>query len=175
VGDQEKLTIHGASRKVYTLPLMLLLWSRIHLILWSLLVLLLGYALGTFLMVVERVASPEPMRILDHDVNRRAPIVHVEEIHEGMIIGAVGTGARLIIGNEPVIPKPDRSFSIPASDFLVNIISVPVPRGVAFVASKRGKNYYPVDSSAGKRLVPDNRLYFRTAEEAEAMGYQSGY
>jgi hypothetical protein len=40
-----------------------------------------------------------------------------------------------------------------------------------FVASRRGKRYYPVSSREGERLVPENRLYFRTAEEAERAGY----
>ena len=150
-------------------------WHRVHFIAWTILVLVLGYFLGTFTFALEKVIAPAPITLLPHDARpRRSPIVHVEEINDGNIIGMVGTGARLIIGNEAVVPRPDRSFAVPARPFLVNIIDVPIPRSAQFVASRRGRKYYPVDSSAGQRLVPENRLYFRTAEEAEALGYERG-
>jgi hypothetical protein len=42
-----------------------------------------------------------------------------------------------------------------------------------FVASKRGKLYYPVKKAAGQQIVPENRIYFRTEEEAPAAGYRA--
>ena len=55
------------------------------------------------------------------------------------------------------------------------MIREPVPPGTLCVASKRGKNYYKVDSSAGQKLAPENRVYFRTEEEARAAGYKKGF
>ena len=158
----------------YTSLLMQSFWFRLHLVSWTVLVLLLGYFLGLFVLRVEQTRAPAPIKVLNRDVHRRAPIVYIQEINDGDIVGVVGTGARLVIGDTVVIPKPDRSFRIAADPFLVNVFDVPIPRGVLYVASKRGKNYYPVDSSAGQRLVPDNRIYFRTAVEAEALGYKDG-
>ena len=43
----------------------------------------------------------------------------------------------------------------------------------AFVASKTGKKYYAVDSAAGKKIKEENRVYFKTGEEAEAAGYSA--
>ena len=146
-------------------------WLRLNLLTWTVLVLALGYAFGRFLFLVEEVGAPAPIQTLFRDVHHRAPIVHVQEINDGSIVGVIGTGARLVIGNNVVIPRPDRTFAISADPFLVNIIDIPIPRDALFVASKRGKKYYKVDSSPGKRLVPKNRLYFRTGAEAEAMGY----
>lgn len=40
-----------------------------------------------------------------------------------------------------------------------------------FVASKRGKRYYPVDCSGAKTLKETNKIYFQTAAEAEQKGY----
>jgi hypothetical protein len=40
-----------------------------------------------------------------------------------------------------------------------------------FVASKRGKRYYPVDCSGAKTLKESNKIYFQTAGEAEQKGY----
>lgn len=151
------------------------LWSRLHVVAWTLLVFLLGYSLGTFLLKVEEAVSPAPVRVLSRDRHRRAPFVHVQEIREGAIVGVVGTGARLVIGETVIVPHADRTFSLPAAVFLVNVVPVPVPRGAVFVASRRGKNYYPVGSPASERLVPENRIYFRSAEEAEALGYKKGY
>ena len=148
---------------------------RLHLVFWTFLVLSLGYAMGTFGLRLEQVNAPAPIRVLNRDIHRRAPIVHVQEINDGDIVGIVGTGARLVIGETVVVPGPDRTFRIAAEPFLVNIIDVPIPHGAEFVASKRGKKYYSVDSSAGNRLVPRNRIYFRSAEEAEALGYTPGF
>jgi len=148
-------------------------WLRIHTAFWTLLTLTLGYALGTFGLAVEMTGAPA-ITELREDVHVLLPIVHIREINNGSIVGTVGTGARLIIGETVVIASTDASFRVPANPFLVNIIDVPIPHGVTFVASKRGKNYYPVESSAGARLAPENRLYFQTAAEAEAMGYRAG-
>jgi hypothetical protein len=41
----------------------------------------------------------------------------------------------------------------------------------AFVASKKGKKYYPVNCAGAKSLAEANRIYFQTAGEAEAKGY----
>lgn len=152
------------------------LWTRLHLGFWTLLILTLGYSLGTFGLKVEEVgAPPAPITVSQEDTHEGIPLVRVQEINDGEIVGNVGEGARLIIGDEVITPRDDGSFRADARAFLVNIIDVKIPHGVLFVASSRGKNYYPVDSSAGEKLAPANRIYFRSAEEAEAMGYKKGY
>lgn len=40
-----------------------------------------------------------------------------------------------------------------------------------YLASKRGKKYYPVDCPAANNIKVENRLYFKTATEAESKGY----
>jgi len=40
-----------------------------------------------------------------------------------------------------------------------------------FVASSRGKYYYPADCSLAKNLSEKNKIYFKTREEAESRGY----
>ena len=40
-----------------------------------------------------------------------------------------------------------------------------------FVASKTGKKYYVIDSTQGKKIKQENRVYFKTAKEAEKSGY----
>lgn len=43
--------------------------------------------------------------------------------------------------------------------------------GKNYFASSRGTKYYSVGCSAGKTIKQENRVYFSTAEEAEAAGY----
>jgi len=40
-----------------------------------------------------------------------------------------------------------------------------------FVASSRGKYYYPVDCNLSDGLKKENRIYFKTQQEAENNGY----
>jgi len=40
-----------------------------------------------------------------------------------------------------------------------------------FVASSRGKYYYPVDCSLANGLKEENRIYFKTQQEAKNNGY----
>lgn len=40
-----------------------------------------------------------------------------------------------------------------------------------FVASKKGKKYYPINCAGAKSLSESNRIYFKDAAEAEAKGY----
>jgi hypothetical protein len=48
---------------------------------------------------------------------------------------------------------------------------VPLVEEAAWVASSRGSVYYLSSCSAARRLVPENRIYFRTEEEAKSAGY----
>lgn len=40
-----------------------------------------------------------------------------------------------------------------------------------YLASSRGKKYYPVDCPASQNIKEANRIYFKTANEAESKGY----
>lgn len=45
--------------------------------------------------------------------------------------------------------------------------------GKGFVASKSGKKYYAAGSAAAEKITEENRVSFKTAEEAEAAGYSA--
>jgi len=49
----------------------------------------------------------------------------------------------------------------------------PAPDIRAFVASKSGKKFYPVDSASAKKIAEENRVFFKTAEEAEKAGFSA--
>ncbi len=41
-----------------------------------------------------------------------------------------------------------------------------------WVASSRGRTYYRTGCSAANKLAPDNRIYFKSEEDAKAAGYR---
>lgn len=123
---------------------------------------------------MEEVGAPPPIEVLDRDINKPVPLVRISEINGGNIVGSIGTGTRLVIGEEVVIASEDGSFEIPANKFLVNVVDVQIPHGVNFVASKKGKKYYEVTSKSAERLAPKNRIYFKSEEDAIKMGYERG-
>lgn len=73
--------------------------------------------------------------------------------------------------NEPIVlegvtPVPEASILVPAvSKQNVN------PNG-NYVASSRGKMYYPIDCPAGSNLKEENKIYFKTSTAAEEAGYK---
>ena len=78
-------------------------------------------------------------------------------------LGSVQNSIRV----ENIPPK-----STEANSAIVSKIS-PETEGVGgnFVASRNGKKYYPADCKSANRIKAENRIYFRTAAEAEAAGY----
>jgi hypothetical protein len=81
----------------------------------------------------------------------------------GFIIGGkIITRPPLIIDKELIVNLDDNSTS---SGQAIN------PSQTLFVASSRGKYYYPVDCSLAQNLSEKNKIYFSTKEEAESRGY----
>ena len=134
-----------------------------------LLAILLGYLLGR--LTTLRFSLPETEISLVDDTRPGIPIVRIEGIRDGLIRGSIQGKARLFLGEEYIIPNESGAIAIEPDIFLEDIVTVLIPEGMNFVASKRGKKFYPVFSSQGERIVPKNRLYFKTEGEAENAGY----
>ncbi len=80
----------------------------------------------------------------------------------GIIIGAN------IISRPPITIEKQLITSVEDSIIEKTIIK---PREFSFVASSRGKYYYPLDCSLANGLKEENRIYFKTQQEAEESGY----
>lgn len=117
-----------------------------------------------------RLVSPSHVS-LAADVRSAAPTVQIHGIRNGYLEGELLGGVRLFLAGEQVLAASGSAFRLPADAFLRNHVRIVVPPGMQFVASKTGKKYYPVTSASGKRIVPKNRIYFRSAEEARAAGF----
>ncbi len=48
-----------------------------------------------------------------------------------------------------------------------------IPKVVQYVASKRGKKYYPTDCSSAQSIKAENKVYFNSTKEAEQAGYSA--
>jgi len=109
--------------------------------------------------VKEETRSPEPTVIL-------------EGLRDGKIVGSMNGGVRMWVGEMQVLPDEEGDFAVDPGPLLVNSISVLVPEGMQFVASRRGKKYYPVLAGEAHDIVPENRVYFISAADAEEAGYR---
>ena len=119
-------------------------------------------------MTLKQFTDP-PFR-LEPDLRPRVPVVQVEGIQGGVVMGRIRGDVRVFWGDHMVIPDGSGAFQI-AEDLLKEEVVVRVPDGMQFVASRKGKKYYAVTSPMGERIKPENRVYFSTAGDAEAYGF----
>jgi hypothetical protein len=126
----------------------------------------LGFAAGRLVFVSSLQNAPVTVR---EDTRPSIPVLTLDGVEGGAIVGTLQGEARIIADGEAVAVA-EGPVRIPLSR-LPQVVTVQVPAGMAFVASKNGTKYYAVESAAGAKIVPANRVYFRTGEEAEAAGY----
>ena len=58
-----------------------------------------------------------------------------------------------------------------SSDTSLNSNNLPKTNSGNYFASSKGSKYYSVSCSSGKTIKQENRIYFKTAQEAEKAGY----
>ena len=130
---------------------------------------LFGWMLGQMDDVQDDYAAT-PMRIVN-DSGSTVPVVIIDAWRGETLRGKTEGEVRLMVEGKAVAPAIDGSFSLGTAPKAPSPSAASVPEGAQFVASKRGKKYYPVGSSAGEGLSPANRIYFQSEAEAEAAGY----
>lgn len=98
------------------------------------------------------------------------PVITFERIDNGVLYGNISEGeVRFVLPNGDGT-HTTRAFEVPLVSILPMLKMLPAPSGMQFVASKAGKKYYPLDSPSAFLLSPKNRVFYRTAEEAEKDG-----
>lgn len=130
-----------------------------------------NFALGS--LAAKKFTGNVPPLSVVQDVREPAPTVRIDGVRNGNLEGVILGDARLLVGTVPVLPQESGNFAVNASSVLVNHVSVSVPVGMHFVASKKGKYYYAVTSAKGSTLSPGNRVYFSTEAAAQAAGYRA--
>jgi hypothetical protein len=114
-----------------------------------------------------RLPAHQPATRIVEDHRPGVPVVRIDGVTGNDLIGSIQGEARVFIAGKAVATSSG-AFKAPAS--AVTRI-VPGAATGKFVASKRGKKFYPVGSPSGEKLSPSNRVYFDTAEQAMAAGY----
>ncbi|OGJ54153.1 hypothetical protein A3D11_03965 [Candidatus Peribacteria bacterium RIFCSPHIGHO2_02_FULL_49_16] len=128
-----------------------------------------GYTVGRIVSLYEERYGTT--MTLQPDTRESIPVVEIRGVEEGKLVGEIKGNVRVFLGSKQIFTDADGSFAVPAETLLINDIWVSIPDGAKFVASKRGTKYYSIDSSGGQRIVPENRVYFGSKEEAEKQGY----
>ncbi|MFH0770586.1 MAG: hypothetical protein V1926_04370 [Candidatus Peregrinibacteria bacterium] len=99
------------------------------------------------------------------------PVIAIEGVRNGTLTGTMSGAVRFFLGDQFIIPSPDGTFAVAPDVLFLNRVDVFIPDGMRFVASRRGKKYYSVESAEGSAILPENRVYFRTTGEAEEAGF----
>lgn len=131
--------------------------------------LLCGFLMGR-IVSMHLYEDESPIRVVK-DAGNTIPTVNIFGLQDGRVRGSIQGDVRVLIAEQSANPRPDGSFDVSAGSFFINYVSIKIPDGMKFVASKTGKKYYSVTSGNGERIAPENRVYFKTAIEAENAGY----
>lgn len=121
--------------------------------------------------IFSAAAAPPPFSIVP-DTRSLVPTVIIEGIENGELWGQTRGNMRLFLGQTQVMPDGSGAFRVPAGMLLRDVRVIAAPDGMHFIASKKGKRFYPVHSKQAEALAPKNRVYFKTENEARSAGYR---
>jgi len=128
------------------------------------------FALSSGYIIGSRIAIHALPLTIQADTRLPVPTVRIDGVDNGIVHGSIIGNARLVIGS--AVLTQSGKFALDNSDALINTIHIVIPDGMQFVASSRGKKYYPVFSSKGNAISVKNRIYFHTENDAVKAGYQ---
>jgi hypothetical protein len=141
----------------------------------SILILSIGLTTGFSVGYFKSAQADFPQMKEVDDLNPGVATIRFLKLEGGKLKGEIaGQKARLAYSTEHVFDlEPGESFEIPIYEVsLYQYYSArDLPEGTLYIASKNGKYYYSILSSKAFGITPKNRLHFKTAEEAEKMGY----
>lgn len=106
------------------------------------------------------------------DTRADQAVVRIDGIYNGQLTGQTHGDVQFFLRDTVVPLDASGAFHIPAGTTFIDTITIVIPDGMHFVASKQGTRYYPIPSANGDRILPQNRIYFKTEAEAKAAGYK---
>jgi hypothetical protein len=130
-----------------------------------------GYSLGYYRGIQNR--FPEIKTV--SDINPGVATLKLNGISAGMLKGQVeGQGVRIVVAPQDIRTfAAGSAFEIPVSTAVsVAPATSAIPTEAQFVASSRGKLYYTVFDPRANEIAPQNRVYFKSTEEAERAGFK---
>ncbi len=140
--------------------------------------LVISFALGIFAGITieqfDKIENRQPIEIVPQN-HEKIPLINFLKIENGVMYGKTGEKeVRFIVGEDSIFGSNGGEFQFPVDEILPMLKSLPAPDDMQFVASKRGKRYWPLDAPQAFLLAPQNRIFFKTPEEAEEQGYKKG-
>lgn len=121
-------------------------------------------------------AMPNPLPIEDiGQISTQAPVLEFFALDKNLLYGKTnGMDVRLVSNSKAVSTFED------ATNFFIDLNLLPTKKSLeisqtySFVASKNGQKYHLIGSGDGNRISEENKIYFKTKEEAEKKGYTAG-
>jgi hypothetical protein len=137
-------------------------------------ILLFGMSLGGFLAHIQYDKNRSPI-VFSPMREQIVPVLTLEKIENGVLMGKSNVSEfRLQTNENNILVFHDESFRMDITDILPLSQKIPAPEGSQFVASSRGKKYWALDTPEAALLTPKNRIFFKSAEEAQSKGYEAG-
>jgi hypothetical protein len=113
----------------------------------------------------------EPVEI--GDFSEEISLLTFDSIENGVLKGRLeGEEARIVIaGKDEVTSVFPGEFAFSITEILPLLQKIPAPDEAAFVASKNGKYFYPLDAPEAALLTVKNRIFFTDEEQAQNAGF----
>jgi hypothetical protein len=131
-----------------------------------------GFALGYF----NGVKASFPEIVQTGEINPGISTIKFLEVKNGYInIKTDGRKTRIAYSPDDIIDlEPNSELKIPINkiDLKNFYVADTLPEGAQYIASSKGKYYYPITDKRAFGIISKNRLYFAKSSEAEEKGYQ---
>ena len=140
---------------------------------YSLLILLifgLGISIGSIAQFAM-LQKPTTLKRQNNYQPETLPTLELTKIENGILIGKTNQQVRMISLENNQIISAENDFKIDITPLLPRLQIIPHPDDMQYVASKRGKYYWPLDSIEAHQIKWSNRVFFKNNGEAEASGY----
>lgn len=136
----------------------------------------IGFSIGYTLGMYQARANFFPDIQSVSEINPGIATVQMLEVRSGEIIGKVtGRNARLAYSPDAILELQEGAyFRIPIDqiDLSGYYQAEAIPEDVNFIASVQGEYYYHLLDKRAFGIIPENRMYFSTDQEAETAGYK---
>jgi len=127
--------------------------------------------IGAFIFVYVKGSSLEWTSFPESTVST----LHFSPVENGVMeVKNRGAQARIIIPESEITVLHNQVSYINMESLLPMMKTLPAPGWAQFVASKRGKKYWPLDSPEAFLLSIRNRVFYSSEEEARLAGKEKG-
>lgn len=116
-------------------------------------------------------ASRPPLEV--GDFSEEISLLHLDAIENGKLHGRLeGMEARIVVRDaEAVYSIFPGEFEFSVTEILPNLVTIPAPEGMSFVASRLGKYVYPLDAPEAAQITVKNRVFFPSLDAARTAGF----